>query len=378
MSDNQNFNYSVNSVTPAQKSLMMLLAAVVLVGVTLFFTVRVERVSGTEIGVKVNNISGDFTIISESGTYIYNGLIDSFHLLDTTVQRLEMAEELSRGDRRTQYDLRIKTVDGSDVFLDLTINYMLKRENVEAVVMTSGLGDAYKVKWVRDYSRSVCRAVFGEMTTEEFYDASLRNNKSLQAEEELNRLLDEFGLQVTSVIAENFRFHTEYEAKIKSKKLADQVVEEQMSKANAADQNQIFKIVEATKKKDVFVASFAGKMEQLIVQAGAEAEKEVKGSESYSIKTKLGADAEYYGKEKNAQAITMKTEAIAEATKAMAKALTGLGGENIVRLAYANKMNELRVSGQPFVISGETERFSHVEEGSASSKRSSSKNLKTK
>ena len=181
-------------------SLVLLLLA--LIGITIFFlvTFRVQRVSGTEVGIKVNNVTGDITVIAESGTNIYNGLLNSFHLLDMTVQRLEMVSDPNRGERSSRDDLRIKTVDGSDVFLDLTINYQLRRDLVEDAVITSGLGDAYKYKWVRDYSRSVCRTVFGEMTTEEFYDASIRNIKAQKAMEELNSLLNPYGIEIASVI----------------------------------------------------------------------------------------------------------------------------------------------------------------------------------
>ena len=188
-------------------SLALLLIAIAVLTIFLMVNFRVQRVSGTEVGIKVNNVTGDITVIEKSGTNIYNGLLNSFHLLDMTVQRLEMVADPNRGERSNRDDLRIKTVDGSDVFLDLTINYQLRRDMVEETVTTSGLGDAYKYKWVRDYSRSVCRAVFGEMTTEEFYDASVRNQKAQMAMEELNKLLKSYGIEVSSVIAEKFSFH---------------------------------------------------------------------------------------------------------------------------------------------------------------------------
>jgi regulator of protease activity HflC (stomatin/prohibitin superfamily) len=326
------------------------------------YTFRVQRVSGTEVGIKINNLSGDITVIEDSGTNIYNGLLNSFHLLDLTVQRLEMTADPSRGDRNGKDDLRIKTVDGSDVFLDLTINYQIRRDMVKEIVTTSGLEDAYKYKWVRDYSRSVCRNVFGEMTTEEFYDASVRNLKSQKATEELNLMLNPFGVEITSVIAEKFRFHPEYEERIKAKKLADQEVEEQVSKANAARQNQIFRVVEATKKKEVILETYQGEMRKLVVEATAQAQRQVLNAEAYVIDTQLGADANYYSQEKNAQAILVTAEAEGEALTVMAKAYIGEGGRNLIKRAYAEKIKSMNISGQPFTVESSTERLSHVEE----------------
>lgn len=345
----------------------LVLFLIAAIGLAVFFlvTFRVQRVSGTEVGIKVNNVTGDITVIAESGTNIYNGLLNSFHLLDMTVQRLEMVAQPDRGERSGRDDLRVKTVDGSDVFLDLTINYQLRRDMVEAVVTTSGLDDAYKYKWVRDYSRSICRSVFGEMTTEEFYDASVRNTKAQKAMDELNSVLKPYGIEVSSVIAEKFSFHAEYEERIRAKKLADQEVEEQVSKANAARQKQIFRVVEATKKKEVFIATYEGEMQKLIVEATANAERDVRQAEAYVIDTQLGADADFYSREKNAQAILVKAEAEGEALTAMAKAYSGIGGVNLVKRAYAEKFANMKISGQPFTIESKTERLSYQDEGVA-------------
>lgn len=349
--------------------LIIVLIALIGVAVLTLRTFRVQRVSGTEVGIKVNNVTGEITVIAESGTNIYNGLLNSFHLLDMTVQRLEMVSQSGRGERSGRDDLRIKTVDGSDVFLDLTINYQLRRDMVKEIVTTSGLEDAYKYKWVRDYSRSVCRTVFGEMTTEEFYDASVRNVKAQKAMEELNHLLKPYGIEISSVIAEKFSFHKEYEERIRAKKLADQEVEEQISKANAARQNQLFRIVEATKKKEVVLASYAGEMEKLIVEAKAKAERDIKQAEAYVIDTQLGADATYYQREKNAQAILAKAKAEGEALTAMAEAYAGIGGINLVKRAYAAKIGSMEITGQPFTIENKTERLSYQDEAAVTRKK---------
>jgi len=350
-------------------SLALLFIAIAVLTIFLMVNFRVQRVSGTEVGIKVNNVTGDITVIAKSGTNIYNGLLNSFHLLDMTVQRLEMVADPNRGERSNRDDLRIKTVDGSDVFLDLTINYQLRRDMVKETVTTSGLGDAYKYKWVRDYSRSVCRAVFGEMTTEEFYDASVRNQKAQMAMEELNKLLKSYGIEVSSVIAEKFSFHPEYEERIRAKKLADQEVEEQISKANAARQNQIFRVVEATKKKEVFLATYSGEMQKLIVEATANAERDVLDAEAYVIDTQLGADATFYQRDKNSQGILVKAKAEGEALTALANAYQGIGGMNLVRRAYASKVGDMKITGQPFTIESKTERLSYKDEAAVTKKK---------
>lgn len=362
-------NMDFRQLSPQHKTTALLLVAILALIVFLLTNIRIIRVAGSEIGIKINNISGEIEVISDSGTNIYNGLVSSFYLVDTADQRLEMTADPQRGDRRQQDDLRIKTVDGSDVYVDLTINYSVRRDQVNVVAATSGLGDAYKLKWVRDYSRSICRSVFGEMTTEEFYDASIREEIANKAKIELNSRLNPFGIEVLKVIPEKFRFHQEYEEKIRAKKLADQEVEEQISKANAAQQNQIFRVVEGTKKKEVFLASIAGQMEQLIVQANANADKMIKEAEAYAIETKRGAEGKFYEMEQNAKAITAKKKAEAEALAKLAEALEGEGGRNIVKMEYAQRLKNMEVSGQPYSVDNTSERFITTEEAAAANKR---------
>ncbi len=345
-----------------RSSILLLLFTIFLACLALLATIRIQRVSGSEIGVRVNNLTGEVTPINESGTTIYNGILTSFYVMDKTEQRLEMTSAADRGERKGQDDLRIKTTDGNDVFLDLTINYIIMLDQLGDVIKSSGVGDLYKTKWVRDYARSICRTIYGELTTEQFYNASERNKKATEAQEEMNKRLNPHGIMVTKVIAEDFRFHVDYLKKVREKKLADQGVLEEMSKANAAREDQIVNTTRATKEKEVRVKSYEGEMKKLVVSAEAQADRAVKEAESYAIKTLRDADAQYIKSENNAKAVLAKGTTEAEGTKKMAEALQGEGGRNIVKLGYAERLQQMNVTGQPFIINSQTERFSHIEE----------------
>ena len=193
--------------------------------------------------------------------------------------------------------------------------------------------------------------------------------KADKSRRELNARLEKHGLIITSVIPGAFQFYKEYESKINEKKLADQEVEEQKSKANAATQAQEHQRVEATKKKEVAIAEFAGSMKELIVQADADAEKVMKEADAYAIEKQIGADAEYYQREKNAQAILATAKTEAEGLRKMAEALTGEGGVNIVKMEYARRLQTMTITGQPFVREGLTERFEHTQYPAAASPR---------
>jgi regulator of protease activity HflC (stomatin/prohibitin superfamily) len=197
-------------------------AACVVLLLLLLSTVRIGKVSGEQIGLLLNRISGKIEVIDQSGVRIYNGLVSEFYVLDRTLQTLEMTAEASRGDRAGRDDLKIKTMDGSDVHVDLKIQYRIIPELAREVILSSGPGDNYKQKWARDYMRSTCRNYLGELTTEEFYDSSKRDAQLVLALNTGNERLRPFGINIDSiVIPKRPQFYAEYEEMIKKKKLAD-------------------------------------------------------------------------------------------------------------------------------------------------------------
>ena len=135
------------------KGLIWLAVALFFFFLVLFTTIRVGRVKGTEVGVVLNKINGKMSVVNQSGVRIYNGITKDFYVLDKTMQTLVMTEDPSKGDRKGRDDLKIKTVDGSDVYVDLKIQYKIFPDMADVVLKTSGPGDLYKKKWARDYIR---------------------------------------------------------------------------------------------------------------------------------------------------------------------------------------------------------------------------------
>ncbi|MCB9919302.1 MAG: hypothetical protein H6832_12945 [Planctomycetes bacterium] len=215
-----------------------------------FLAMRLGRVDASAIGIRVNNLTGNITLRLEPGSFFYNSLYEDYYQIDKTQKTLQMRSDTSE-------DVRIKTRDGADVRLDVEVNYRLLLEEptiLQRVIPESGVdkifarGDhrgagnqvleAYQHKWIRDYSRSIVRYVFGQLSTEEFYESSKRTEKARESEKELNRLLHPHGIDVTKVVPDKFRFYEEYELKIREKKEANQEAEKQQDLARAAVEDQ--------------------------------------------------------------------------------------------------------------------------------------------
>ena len=101
-------------------------------------------------------------------------------------------------------------------------------------------------------------------------------------------------------------------------------------------------------------------MEKLTIQAGAEAERVKRAADAYYKETTVGADAEFYRLEKQAEATIARKKAEAQGIEALRKALEGEGGRNMVKMEYAKKLKDLKITGQPYTIQSRTERFEHT------------------
>ena len=295
-------------------------------------------VKGEQVGVLINNFSGKVTLYERPGTYIYNAITSDIYLLEKREQTLEMTANPNKGDRRGADYLRVKTRDGSDVHVDVTINYQLIPSQAAMVLQESGLGDAYKRKWIRAYSRSICRNELGKLKTEEFYKARLRTEKAVSAKDLLNDYLSPHGIRVTTVQVQSFKFYAEYEEKIREKKLADQEVEEQKSQAQAAREMMKRRVMEREKSKEVEIAKYVGTLKKQKLEAQAEAEKAKKAADAYFYKTTQAAEAALYRREREAEAILAEKKAEAAGLRKLCKALEGKGGRNMVLLEYAKKL----------------------------------------
>jgi len=334
-------------------SLIWVAAALVVLVVFGLSIIRIGRVTGEEVGILLDRISGKMTVINQPGVRIYNGITGDFYVLEKTLQTLDMT-----GDKN---NLKIKTIDGSDVYVDLKVQYKMDANMADTVIKASGPGDNFKTKWTQHYIRSLARNFLGELTTEEFYDSSKRDAKVVLTHQEANERLSAFGIVIDSiVIPQKPRFYKEYEEIIKKKKLADQAVLEEQSKALAAQQRQQRQLVEETNKKNVAIEQFSGEMRQKIIKAQAAGERVRKEADAYYDRTTIGAEAEFYGSQKEAEGVLALKKAEAKGIEALRAALEGEGGRNMVKLEYARKLRQITITGQPFTLEGRTDRFEHL------------------
>jgi regulator of protease activity HflC (stomatin/prohibitin superfamily) len=289
----------------------------------------VPRTTGeTEVGVRTVKL-GIFTkqgvedkVYAPGSTYIFLPFVNDWNTFDTKLQNLEMTVSSFTGDRKSRDDLLFKTVDGNDIGLDVIIAYRIDPGKAPYILQYVARDmRTLREKIVRTVARSKPRDIFGELKTEEFYVAEKREAKAQVAKETLQRILGPMGIIVERVLTKDYRFNPEYQKAIEDKKVADQRVEKNKSAQHAALEEYKRKLEEAKGEVNKMVANVDGEYRR----------------------AKIEADAYFEKQSLLAQATRAEGVAEAEGIRQMNRALTGSGGEALVKLRIAEALQDKKI-----------------------------------
>ncbi len=277
----------------------------------------------TEVGVRTVK----FAIFGKKGveekyyapgsTYFFLPFINDWHTFDTKLQNMEMTYHARQGDRAGRDDLLFKTIDGNDISLDVIIAYKIDPAMAPYILQNIAESDsALREKIVRTIARSKPRDIFGELTTEEFYDASKRDKQAQKAKASLQTILKPMGVIVERVLTKDYRFNEKYQKAIEDKTVADQLVERNKSAQHAALEEYKRKLEEARGEVNSMVANADGEY----------------------MKAKIKVDVYYEKQELIAKAIMAEGIAEAKSIQEMNNAMESAGGEALVKLKIAEAL----------------------------------------
>ncbi len=289
----------------------------------LTLAVGCAQVSTDEVGVKTVylSVTGDTGVQEQSygtGYHVYVPPFTGFTILKKSEQKLEMTQRKDKGSRPGRDELKLKTTDGNDIWVDITLSWRVNPDTPWLVVKHVGETiEEIEEQVVRPVSRGTLRYTLGKLSAEEFYDADLRQQQVEASIRQLNESLAPMGLSVTDVLVNDYRFADRYQKAIEDRKLYDQKTREYQSLAKAATEDVERKKFDARAKANRIIEAARGELEQ----------------------ARLKGDAVLYAARQEAEAIREQKAAEAAALKILADALGKPGGRNLVaqRLVQALK-----------------------------------------
>jgi regulator of protease activity HflC (stomatin/prohibitin superfamily) len=316
-----------------------------------------DYVEPGEVGVIKNNVTGAEQVKLESGLVLHLpfGLTDVFRL-DRTVQVFSMTKHAGSGDRRGVDNVKIKVSDGSNVEVDVEVNYRIIPANAADIIRRVGPGDAFKNKMIRSYTRAILREKYGVLTLENISDPASRTSQNVLVKESLNDSLEPFGLEVTLINTTNFTFDKDYERLVKEKKAKAQEFRNQAAAQEQAVKEQEAKIASVTREKNTSLIVAAGKARKRLVTAENSAKQLVLRAEGEAYAKNTEGDRDFEVATNEAQAIETEGLNTAQGILRMAEAYQK-GGDGLVKEALAKKLMGAIINGRPYSLSERIERI---------------------
>lgn len=237
------------------------------------------------------------------------------------VRKLEQVKVVPHSRQEGKNNIRLKTADGNDVWVDAVVSFQVIEDKASVLVQKVGYTVDDITNLVGPMARSVVRSVLGELKTGEIYDARAREERIEKARGELNAKLNPFGIKVTSLTVPEFRFSKDYENIIREKALAEQKRQEYERLQLAAEQEKAAKKNKATGDADANIALAQGR----------------------KLRAQQEADATLYAKTQEAEAQHLRLLNEAAGMQVLAPALAGPGGEAQVAREVARSLQGKKI-----------------------------------
>ncbi|HET6414436.1 MAG TPA: SPFH domain-containing protein [Anaeromyxobacter sp.] len=283
--------------------------------------------TSTEVGVRTNLFGlfekrGEQQIYAPGGIYLVLPIVNSFTVLPISQQNLLMNADPHEGDRPVPDDITFKTKDGNNVYID--VNLMWRIDSKKAGFVVGHVGqtlEEVKERVVRPISRSIIRDVFNEITSEEYYQVTVKNRVAAQAKDQLSAALAPFGVAVDMLQLHQHRFDPEYQEAINAQKQAEADVQMLIERQKAA-------MVQKQTELEARRSEWNQSLETARGEAG---------------RARNEADGYYQTQTNQAKAIRAAAQAEADGIRKEAEALSKLGGDAYVKIQVAKLFAEKRI-----------------------------------
>lgn len=341
----------VGQIGPRALWLVWLLVAVVAANT------MVDHIKPDQVGVIMNNLTKSARVQTRAGMVIHAPFgITKVYILDKTNISVWMAGDQGKGDRATADNVRVKTSDGTNVYVDVELTYNIMPESAKTVIRTFGRGETYKLGFVRSFARSEVRDALGQLSLLDTTKSELRREKAEDARLKINDQLSSFGITVSSLSITNLDYNPQYKEMIAQRLSTEQEVENQESARITAESAKLALEQAASRRKNTEMEKVRGEQQKRVIDAQGEAAKTVKEAEAQAYELRKGGDREFEVAQNEARAIEREGLTKADGIKQMADAYSK-GGLALVREELAKKYMGKKINGKPYTIESRIDRL---------------------
>lgn len=241
-----------------------------------------------EVAVRVNNVTGSTEVIAQPGLLLRLPFgIHSVYRLDISPQTFHLRGQATKGPLEVR-ELTVRASDGSQfAFNDTTLLFRAIPIKADETLRDSGLGHAY-YEWMQPYARSILRDEFGLESTISVSNPTSFGQAEERAKRRLNKLLGEFGIEVTSIVTPRPRFSKAYEDLIENRNQTENQLAVIASELSRASTERDRKLAEVERDQNKIVQTKRAELEAALATAVTAQTETHRQVDTYKIE-KLGA-----------------------------------------------------------------------------------------
>lgn len=310
--------------------------------------VLVIKIEPGQAGVLNAEWTGGLVEKDYDAGYHWNlGPLHTWEVWDTTVQTMHMVSSRQQGHGDVHDALTVKSTEGADVTLDVTIKYQIEPGKAWQVQTAEGPGNRYRNR-VFNIARDVMRIALGGLGLEAFYEASSRQTVQDEMQTTLSKRLSEKHIKLVSILIRDVAFEARFQSVINDKTIATQDKEKSIALARVAEAEGRTRKIEAetgakttviTQQKETDIIGLRATNDKTIAAIIADYERKV---------TETKSDGDLYAAQREAEGILVLKEAEADGQSLKRDALASSGGRVLIALEVVRnlQLGEMIVSTQ--------------------------------
>jgi regulator of protease activity HflC (stomatin/prohibitin superfamily) len=222
-----------------------------------------------QVAVVFNTLNGELETPRRSGTSIVVPVLQTSTLYPIDQQEYTMSGISNEGVVSGDDSVRGRTVDGQEIFLELTVLYSIDPANANLV--HTRWQNRFQDDFLRPTVRGITRDMVSRFRAEEIY-GERRSELEESIREELRTRMDREGFLLTDLLVRDVTFSQAFTDSIERKLVADQAAQEAAFRVQQERQNADRVRVTAQGERDAEIARAEGEAQAIVLRAQAQAE----------------------------------------------------------------------------------------------------------
>ena len=222
-----------------------------------------------QVAVVFQTLSGELEEPKTSGTHIIVPVLQQATVYDVSVQEYTMSGISSEGAVTGDDAVRVRTIDGQEVFIDMTVLYRVDPLGVN--IVHQRWQQRYQADFVRPVLRGFVRDVVSRFRAEAVFGES-RTEIQQSVETLIRERMQEEGMELNDLVVRNVTFNEEFANSIEQVQIAEQRALEAAFRVQEQEQEAERERVKAQGERDANIARAEGEAQAIILRAQGQAE----------------------------------------------------------------------------------------------------------